>query len=464
MLALSTSPSASALRLPSLSSLKLWREEQRAEARQEVLLHEVLSPLSEWHPERSQATDSISRASAAAGHSAGALSLAPSWRDPAVETVFSADAARRFPRLASGPSLPLAPWAGRPAQDGDGSLPQPEEEMDGGLADTTRGSAAEAEAGSSSTTTATSGTSATTTATTAEAVGAADPPPPELDLPEALLAGRLASIAYCSHTDLLAAWNCSRCADVPGFSPYRVVYDAVWDLVAYAGFYTPWRAIVLVFRGTDSSNWGQWAENMRAWRTDHMYPEPGFPHALIHAGFYTLWTGSSLQTTFTAAVSELVAAHPGARLVAIGHSMGGALAQLAALEVKLAYSNVTGGGGGPMHATVYTFGAPRVGNLAYQQLFNSFIDVSWRFTHNRDVVPSVPLQLMGFQHVAREVWEVDVDDPGAAGGVERKLLICDGSGEDPSCHNSACYLGLCTSVADHLVYLGVHMYQDSEEC
>ncbi len=27
----------------------------------------------------------------------------------------------------------------------------------------------------------------------------------------------------------------------------------------------------------------------------------------------------------------------------------------------------------------------------------------WRFTHNRDMVPSVPIQLMGFRHVAQEV-------------------------------------------------------------
>ncbi|KAG2423394.1 hypothetical protein HXX76_015359 [Chlamydomonas incerta] len=440
--------SAYALRLPSLSSLKLWRDKHRAEARQEALLREVLSPLSAWHPERlagseGQAPDSSSQASASSSHSAGLLSSAPSLRDPAVETVFSADAAQRLPRLASGPSLPLAPWAGRP--------------RDGGATDADAGEEDHAAAAAAALLKPGSATdSASTTTSTTTTLGAADPPPPELDPAEALLAGRLASIAYCSHTDLLEAWNCSRCADVPGFTPHRVVHDAVWDLVAYAGYYAPWRAIVLVFRGTDSSNWGQWAENMRAWRTDHSYPEPGFPHAMIHAGFYTLWTGSSLQTTFAAAVAELVAAHPGSRLVGIGHSMGGALAQLAAIEFKLAYNGT--------HATVYTFGAPRVGNLAYQQLFNSFIDVSWRFTHNRDVVPSVPLQLMGFQHVAREVWEVDVDDPGAAGGVERKLLICDGSGEDPSCHNSACYLGLCTSVADHLVYLGVHMYQDSEEC
>lgn len=41
--------------------------------------------------------------------------------------------------------------------------------------------------------------------------------------------------------------------------------------------------------------------------------------------------------------------------------------------------------------------------------------------------------------------------------------ICNGSGEDPQCHDGACYLGLCTSVDDHLVYLGVYMGQ-GEEC
>ncbi len=126
------------------------------------------------------------------------------------------------------------------------------------------------------------------------------------------------------------------------------------------GYHPGWQAIVLSFRGTDSSNWGNWAENMRAWRTDHMYPEPGFPHALIHAGFYSLWTASSMQGAMTAAVSELMAAHPGSRLVATGHSMGGALAQLAGLELKFAHN--------ASRVTVFTFGAPRVGNLAYQQV------------------------------------------------------------------------------------------------
>lgn len=31
--------------------------------------------------------------------------------------------------------------------------------------------------------------------------------------------------------------------------------------------------------------------------------------------------------------------------------------------------------------------------------------------------------------------------------------LCDESGEDPLCHNSMCYLGLCSSIGDHLLYL-----------
>ena len=216
--------SASALRLPYFSSLKLWRDRHRSEARQEALLSEVLSPLSAWHPERlagstGQALDSSSQASPRSRSSAGALS-APSLRDPAVETVFSADAAQRLPRLASGPSLPLAPWAGRP-QDARAAASSSEE-----AAQAARQHTQHHQADPSTT---------SSTSTGVSGLGAADPPPPQLDPAEAMAAGRLASIAYCGRTDLLEAWNCSRCAGVPGFTPHRVVHDAVWDLVAYAG-------------------------------------------------------------------------------------------------------------------------------------------------------------------------------------------------------------------------------------
>lgn len=58
----------------------------------------------------------------------------------------------------------------------------------------------------------------------------------------------------------------------------------------------------------------------------------------------------------------------------------------------------------------------------------------------------------------RSVWVLD-------GALVRQVLgVCDKEGEDPRCHNSVCYLGLCTSVADHLLYLGSHMYNGHPSC
>ena len=47
---------------------------------------------------------------------------------------------------------------------------------------------------------------------------------------------------------------------------------------------------------------------------------------------------------------------------------------------------------------------------------------SWRFTHNRDIVPSWPPTWVGFHHVAREVWQVDFD--GAGVRAHAKCSLC----------------------------------------
>jgi hypothetical protein len=70
---------------------------------------------------------------------------------------------------------------------------------------------------------------------------------------------------------------------------------------------------------------------------------------------------------------------------------------------------------------------------------------------------------MGFRHVSREVWVVALDPArggGGGGAPQEQLVICDESGEDPTCHASVCHLGLCTSIADHLTYLGEMMMAD----
>lgn len=263
---------------------------------------------------------------------------------------------------------------------------------------------------------------------------------------------QLQSIAYCADLEAVAIWNCTRCANVSGFQPHLVHFDEAWDLLAYVGYWPALNAKVVVFRGTDSSSWYNWAENMRAWRTDTTYPVPGAPSALrIHSGFLILWNSSSMASTIKQSFGELLQKHPDGPTLVLGHSMGGALAQLAALDLKIMHDL--------RDVKVFTFGAPRVGNSVFSDFFEEHVTEAWRFTHGRDIVPSVPPQLFGFHHVSREVWLVDVE---GAGDVQQRVVVCDETGEDPTCHNSACRLGLCTSVADHLLYFGGHMYRGGE--
>uniref|UniRef100_A0A7S3VTA6 Fungal lipase-type domain-containing protein n=1 Tax=Dunaliella tertiolecta TaxID=3047 RepID=A0A7S3VTA6_DUNTE len=275
-----------------------------------------------------------------------------------------------------------------------------------------------------------------------------------LDINRAKLMARLTSAAYCSDKEVIAAWTCTRCKRVPHFKPFQVIFDEKWDLMSYIGYLADLDAIVVVFRGTDSGNWGNWLNDMKSWRQDKQFPLPEAPHAFVHAGFLSLWTDSSLQSNITAAAAALRRQHNTPRLFVTGHSMGAAISSLCALDLKfkLGFTDVR----------QWTFGSPRVGDQAWQQTFNQVITESWRFTHNRDIVPSLPLEIMGFRHLAREAWIVDVETP--FGSLDSKILVCDSSGEDPSCHNSACFLGWCTSVSDHLLYLGIEMYKSPMEC
>ena len=52
--------------------------------------------------------------------------------------------------------------------------------------------------------------------------------------------------------------------------------------------------------------------------------------------------------------------------------------------------------------TYYTFGQPRVGNVAYADYFKSILP-EYRVVHYADIVPHLPLEAMGFHHVPTEV-------------------------------------------------------------
>ena len=56
-----------------------------------------------------------------------------------------------------------------------------------------------------------------------------------------------------------------------------------------------------------------------------------------------------------------------------GHSLGGALAKLAAYDIAVAARDLPI----KVHVANYTFGAPRVGNHAFAEDFNAVVPDSW---------------------------------------------------------------------------------------
>lgn len=52
--------------------------------------------------------------------------------------------------------------------------------------------------------------------------------------------------------------------------------------------------------------------------------------------------------------------------------------------------------------TMYTYGAPRVGNKTFAAAFGAAVPDAWRVTNSSDVIPTVP-RLAGYCHVSHGV-------------------------------------------------------------
>jgi len=113
----------------------------------------------------------------------------------------------------------------------------------------------------------------------------------------------------------------------------------------------------------------------------------------VHSGFWGLYTGIADR------VKAAVAAHPAADVVVTGHSMGGAVAYLLALDL-LSELAVT------RKLTLATFGAPRVGDAPLVAHFRRLADKRAAFTElavrsYNDGVPTLPPMRLGYRHFAR---------------------------------------------------------------
>lgn len=140
--------------------------------------------------------------------------------------------------------------------------------------------------------------------------------------------------------------------------------------------------VIVAFRGTEPSP-GDIATDARFKRV--RWEGPGEVHQGFHAALDAAW-----PETLEAIVAL---SQPGQRLWFTGHSLGGALAVLAAM--RWAHEART-----PAIAGVYTIGQPRVGDAAFSAAYDRALGkVTFRYINNRDPVPRVPMRVLGFQDV-----------------------------------------------------------------
>eukprot|EP00192_Tetraselmis_astigmatica_P012282 CAMPEP_0117671388 /NCGR_PEP_ID=MMETSP0804-20121206/13305_1 /TAXON_ID=1074897 /ORGANISM="Tetraselmis astigmatica, Strain CCMP880" /LENGTH=384 /DNA_ID=CAMNT_0005479841 /DNA_START=170 /DNA_END=1324 /DNA_ORIENTATION=+ len=249
--------------------------------------------------------------------------------------------------------------------------------------------------------------------------------PAEFDYHSSLLLAELASIAQCQPRKI-ANWTCSRCSQVPGFLDVSVDHDVEQELLAFSGWSPTLKSIVVVFRGTDKHSLSNWLADLMGWQTDFDVPWCVLEDCRVHRGFFNAYNTSTLRTFASGSVLALLNKYGEVPVTITGHSLGGALASLCAVEMKT--GNLLGGKV-PVQVHLNTLGCPRVGNLNFTRFAAQVLDSSIRVTHSNDIVPSLPLQSMGFQHLSREVWlaDITVDTEMFFSSPIQIAVVCDGT-------------------------------------
>ncbi|PKH33506.1 MULTISPECIES: lipase family protein [unclassified Shewanella] len=107
----------------------------------------------------------------------------------------------------------------------------------------------------------------------------------------------------------------------------------------------------------------------------------GDGNQIVHAGFNNAF--ASLRQQIATFLDKWRISNPGKAIHFVGHSLGGALASLAAdwASVNNYASNIN----------LYTFGSPRVGQQGFASANTHRLNQIFRCTHGADVVPKVPL-------------------------------------------------------------------------
>lgn len=206
--------------------------------------------------------------------------------------------------------------------------------------------------------------------------GVADP----FDLDLALELGRLCLQSYQALID----FNAGKPFELP--PPYTLVKQfftserfegelSVGGKVPIAFVATKDENIYVVFRGTVTII--EWIDDAEFAQVSYTFVSGG---GMTEQGFTTVY--ATINTDIINTVNDLINSGKFTTLYVTGHSLGAALAVLAAPELNDKTS---------LPPTFYNFAGPRVGDPKFSiQIYGSRIRTSWRVVNTNDLVPKLP--------------------------------------------------------------------------
>ncbi len=162
------------------------------------------------------------------------------------------------------------------------------------------------------------------------------------------------------------------------------------DLI-YAGFVLKSSANnIIVFRGTQEPE--EWIANLDV---KQIYYQANNPEAgKVHQGFYNLYFNGSDQIIHPA-LDQL---DPTIPCYITGHSLGGAMAVLAAIDLALNFINYK------EQIRVYSYAPPRVGDPTFAKFYSELVPNSYRVVNQADsawLLPPTQLEDSNYLHVGQ---------------------------------------------------------------
>lgn len=150
--------------------------------------------------------------------------------------------------------------------------------------------------------------------------------------------------------------------------------------------------LYVAFKGTSTSNSEEITNDMKAELVNvHFGPQNDEDKYMMHQGFYEEYLNS--RSSVIPIISRIRDNSPQKKIVFCGHSLGGAMASIAALELALEKKEMT---------TCITFGTPKVFSSRTADEFDKLVDCK-RVIDTKDPAGLYPLMKLGYKHAGTEL-------------------------------------------------------------